>query len=92
MKVLKIELKDKFADRQIIASATLKGWQSTIANPKRGRSGEPVVIDNPITAEMFLKSVILLEFNKNLITFEARESAGEAERKKRAELEKELEG
>ena len=90
MRKLVIELKEKFAERQITAFASMKGWQPTVPNPKRARSGEPVVIDNPNTAEMFLKDVFIKEFNNAIITHEARQYASDSERIRREELEEEL--
>ena len=90
MEEFKIKLKAKFAERQIHASAVLKGWQPTVANPERSKAGEPVAINNPLTAEKFLQNVFQKQFNADLVTFEARQSAADAEAKKRKELENEL--
>ena len=90
MKNLVIELKEKFAERQITAYATNRGWQATVENPKRGKPGSPVVISNPVTAEAFVQDVFKKELDSALITHEARQAAVDAEAVKRAELEKEL--
>ena len=90
MKEFKVELKDKFAERQIVAFATNRGWQAKVANPKRNKANEPVVIDNLITAEKFLQNVFLKEFDAALITHESRQASIDAEATRREELEKEL--
>ena len=90
MKKLVIELKDKFAERQIEAGASIKGWQPVIANPKRRRAGQPTEISNPLTAEEFLKNAFVNELNEALVAHESRQAAADMERQRRVELEKEL--
>lgn len=87
---MEVKLNEKFASRQVTAMATLKGWQATVANPARGKAGEPVVIPNPLTAETFVQKVLKREFEDALITHEARLSAADVERTRRQELEKEM--